>query len=317
MSRRWTRSGEKEQNPQAYVAGGKYAALNNSLAKRQKYYDVFPDTILDSILTTSTDKYLANLLNYYNRIVDSLDSDATLSGEMRAFQKLEYKNYIFNYISNYSTHCKNIYREVNNIDWDVDIDYQAPEIKPEQLAFLKELGVNELSILLANQFPFYAPNIFQRFPTEEKLKELLGTDNGLLFDLQKTQGIPKKIENMEPLTGEQQTALASIPNKFYAEDFEQMTRKSQVKANIAKQKGGYRIGDIPNVSGHELFDAIMARYKGKVILVDYWATWCHPCRSARKDSAPEGMAKRREHRLCLPDGEVFPQSEMAGNASRY
>lgn len=61
------------------------------------------------------------------------------------------------------------------------------------------------------------------------------------------------------------------------------------------------------LSGVEAFEAIKANYEGKVLVVDFWATWCGPCRRAMQmidEIKPELM--ERGAKFVYITGESSP-----------
>ena len=56
-------------------------------------------------------------------------------------------------------------------------------------------------------------------------------------------------------------------------------------ANVSSLKSSNNVKDISN--GEEILRTLIEPYKGKIILLDIWGTWCSPCKAALKNSQEE------------------------------
>ncbi|KAA6300835.1 MAG: Thioredoxin [Candidatus Ordinivivax streblomastigis] len=158
---------------------------------------------------------------------------------------------------------------------------KIPDNLLDVLKDLLSLPANETTI-------FYCPNtsshiyVWGALELEATLTQSLGTNQGILFDLLHTAEISRQINNFISIDSDKIAQL----NSPFKEVIKAKNDELLVKIEANKKITGFTVNAIGEVSNKDLFPSILSKYKGKVILVDVWATWCGPCVMANKAIKP-------------------------------
>lgn len=196
---------------------------------------------------------------------------------------------------------------------------QHDEVSKEDRAFFKEYISAEES---NKEFKKASSieSIFNKYSslTDEYQKNQMGvgflsqiwkTDKALLFDLINAQKTGSQIEDFNPLTDEQKQELSDYPEVIKQVLLEENDALlARIEEN--KNKTGFTVLNTPTNADEELFVEMLKPFKGKVILVDVWATWCGPCRMANKEMEPlkAQLADEKDLVFLYLAGEDSPEN---------
>ncbi len=259
---------------------GDYAALNTELLYAGEWMSLSGgEDFFSDICGMTPSAYKKYVFKTYDNYQKKLDERKGLSQACRTYVKANLDMSLFSCINSFKHNLSYAplfsgKKGVKRADMTVD-----------STAYFKE--VLDLDILHSPYLKYYGfYTDFVRLATDGWLHGRFAPEP-VWNDILLGKRASRSLNSQMPLTAEERLTVDSISMPELKQVFYDRSRKIEARLEAVKGKAGYTVVEVgKEIGADSLLQVVTRPYRGKMILVDMWNTWCGPCIRAMKSLQP-------------------------------